>query len=390
MKIVIFINNLSGGGAERVTATLANYWARKQWDVTIVTLGSQELDFYSLDASIRRIALDLSQDSADVLEALRNNLRRVRALRQTLKTLKPQVALSMMSTSNVLMALASRGMDNLCAVGSERCYPPHFPLGRLWHLMRRRMYGSLSAIVALTEECGDWIKMHSSAKCVPVIPNAACWPLPDNLPRIAPDTVCASERRMLLAVGRLSHEKNFAVLVAVFSELSRLHPGWDLVILGEGPERQQLEQQIDESALATRVFMPGIAGNVGQWYTRADVFVMTSRFEGFPNALAEALAHGLPAVSFDCDTGPRDIVRHGIDGLLVPPGDVSTLRASLDLLMRSHHARERMALRAIEARSRFSIEKVAGMWEDLFDDLCGTTIATAAHHAKTAGEKCHP
>jgi len=390
MKLVIFINNLAGGGAERVAATLANHWARKQWDITIVTLGPQSLDFYPLDPAVRRVSLNLSGDSAHLLDGLRQNVRRVIALRRAIKQLRPQVVLSMMSTPNVLLAFASLGVADLSAVGSERCYPPHFPLGMMWHILRSRMYGRLAAVVALTQECADWIKTHSSARCVPVIPNAACWPLPGNLPRIVPDALCSPERRVLLAVGRLSNEKNFDMLIDVFSKLAPRHPGWDLVILGEGHVRQMLETRIRDATLRARIFIPGIAGNVGEWYARADLYVMSSRFEGFPNALAEALAHGLPAVSVDCDTGPRDIIRHGVDGLLVPVGDVQGLQAALDCVMGDSQLRAEMACRAIDARARFSIEKIAGMWEELFSKLSDTRSLSEAIPDEPANNRCGP
>ena len=100
MRLVIFIHNLAGGGAERVAATLGNYWARKQWEITIVTLDSPSLDFYELDPKIRRIALSCSGNSKHVLDAMLQNVRRVKALRRTLKQLQPNVVLSMMSASN--------------------------------------------------------------------------------------------------------------------------------------------------------------------------------------------------------------------------------------------------------------------------------------------------
>ena len=112
-----------------------------------------------------------------------------------------------------------------------------------------------------------------------------------------------------------------------------------------------------------------MVGNIGEWYERADLFVMSSRFEGFGNTLAEALAHGVAAVSFDCDTGPRDIIRHEVDGLLVPPGDTVALTAALDKLMCDPALRQQFAKRAVEARARFSMERVAGMWEALFDEI---------------------
>jgi glycosyltransferase involved in cell wall biosynthesis len=169
----------------------------------------------------------------------------------------------------------------------------------------------------------------------------------------------------LLGAGRLSQEKDFSTLIQVFGELAEYHPDWDLVIAGGGPEYERLSRQIRKLGLCERVFLPGVVGNLGEWYGRADLYAMTSWYEGFPNTLAEALAHGLPAISFDCDTGPRDIIRHELDGLLVAPGDVTALRLALDRLMRDNVLRTRFAERSIEARERFSIERIAGLWEKL-------------------------
>jgi len=118
--------------------------------------------------------------------------------------------------------------------------------------------------------------------------------------------------------------------------------------------------------------MPGVAGNVAYWYGQADLFALTSLSEGFPNALAEAMAHGVPAVSVDCNTGPRDIVRHGIDGLLVPPDDIAALSDALASVMGDAALRRQLASRSAQARERFSVEKVGHMWETLFLALCGS------------------
>jgi glycosyltransferase involved in cell wall biosynthesis len=369
LKILLFTNSLAGGGTERVAAILANFWARQHWDVTVVTLDPESADFYVLDPLVRRISINLSGESSNVLDALQQNVRRVAALRRVIKQVRPDVALSMMSTPNVLLAFASRGIPGVCAIGSEHCYPPHAPLGRIWSTLCSRMYGRLSAVVALTHECAEWIRTHSSAQRVSVIPNPAVWPLPNNPPKIMPNALCAPGRKVLLAVGRLDVVKNYEVLIHAFSQLAGKYREWDLVILGEGPQRALLESAIRDKNLETRIFVPGIAGNVGEWYAHADLYVMTSRSEGFPMALAEALSHGLPAVSFDCDTGPRDIIRHGIDGLLVPPNDAAALVDALDRVMGDAALRQQFATRAHDARERFSIEKIGERWEELFRDL---------------------
>jgi glycosyltransferase involved in cell wall biosynthesis len=133
--------------------------------------------------------------------------------------------------------------------------------------------------------------------------------------------------------------------------------------------------------LVQRVAMPGMAGNVAYWYGQADLFALTSLSEGFPNVLAEAMAHGVPAVSVDCNTGPRDIIRHGIDGLLVPPDDIAALSEALSRVMGDAALRGQLAINATQARERFSVEKIGQMWETLFLSLCGSqALAHAGGH----------
>jgi glycosyltransferase involved in cell wall biosynthesis len=369
MRLLFYLYSLTTGGAERVTVNLANHWAAKGWDVTIVTLAPLSLDFYELDPKVRRISLGLASKSRTVFDGLWINLRRVQALRRVLQQIRPDIAVALMSTANIILALASWGLPEVRAVGSERTFAPAFPLGIPWQMLRRNTYRRLAAVVALTQENAEWLRMHTSAKRVPIIPNMALWPLPAKAPRIAPETIRAADRRILLAVGRLLKNKGFDQLLEAFTSLAQKHGNWDLVILGEGPERGALESQVLATNLNGRVALPGRAGNMGEWYERADLYVLCSHFEGFPNTLVEAMAYGVPTISFDCDTGPRDIIRHAVDGLLVPPGDVAGLNAALDRLMGDSALRTRFAARAVESRKRFSIERIAGMWEELFTEL---------------------
>lgn len=368
MRLIIFISSMRGGGAERVTANLANHWAAQGWKVTIVTLAPLSDDFYELSPAVTRIALTLDGDSRNSLVGMVQNLRRVMALRLVLRKIQPDIALGMMTSANVLLALSSFGL-RIRAIGSEHVHPAQYPLSPLWEGLRRHIYGWLSAVTALTGESACWLKAHTNVRRVTVIPNAAPWPLPVQEPKVKPESVCSLGRKVLLGVGRLEAQKGFDWLVEAFTGLAQEHTDWDLVILGEGSMRTMIEHQVRTVGLEKRIFLPGRVGNVGEWYEHADLYVMSSRFEGFGNTLAEALAHGLPAVSFDCDTGPRDIIRHEIDGLLVPPGDVASLTAALERLMSHADLRQRFAERAVKARERFSIEKIAGMWEELFEEV---------------------
>lgn len=374
MKLLIFIHSLSTGGAERVTANLANYWSSCGHELTVATLAPASADFYELAPTIKRVALNLTSTPSGLLAGARENLRRIGALRAVLQQEDPDFAIAMMSTSNVLLALATKGLPRIRAIGVEHTHPPQMPLGLPWEILRYAAYSQLAAVVSLTHESAYWLRKKTTASKVPIIPNAAVWPLADQMPRVDPETVCRSGRKLLLGVGRLSEEKNFGKLIEVFERLATHHEEWDLALLGEGPERPALEARIKDAGLAGRIFLPGRIGNVGRWYERADLYVMTSRFEGFPNTLVEAMAYGLPSISFDCDTGPRDIIRHGIDGLLVPPNDLESLQAALKQLMNDSDLRKAYGMRAIETRQRFSIEKIAAMWQSLFDECTRSRV----------------
>jgi glycosyltransferase involved in cell wall biosynthesis len=366
MKLLFFIHSLSAGGAERVTATLANYWAEKGWNVTVITIAGKGRDFYHLNSRIKRIALELDCNSANYFEALFKNLQRVRALRAVMQQERPNVAVAMMVTANILLAIAGLGLT-IPVIGSERVHPPTVPLGRIWETIRRWSYSHLFGLVAQTSQSADWLYRNTSAPRIKIIPNPVSYPLQSHEPRILPakiqeEIACSS---LLLAVGRLESQKGFDYLIQAFSEVGARHPDWGLVILGEGKQRTELEHQIKSLGIGNRVRLPGAVGNVGEWYAAADLYALTSRFEGFPNTLLEALAYGVPSLAVDCETGPRDILRNEVDGLLVRENDYPALVAALDRMISNDKERANYSKRAIEARDRFSTERVASLWEQL-------------------------
>ena len=367
MHVLFTIHSLSGGGAERVTITLANYWAGKGWRVTIVTMVGKDSDFYVLDDRINHIALDLVYSSSTILHSVYHNLVRVRALRAVLRSEKPDVAIAMMVTANALLALAGTGLG-IELFGSERNYPPAMQIGPVWEKIRRWTYPKLSMLVAQTAKESDWFRKNTAVRNIAVIPNPVNYPIAAQAPRVSPDAELEMSGcdRTLLAVGRLVEQKGFDRLIAAFASISRKYPRWDLIILGEGHLRGALEMQALALEVSERVHMPGLVGNVGDWFESADIYVLTSRFEGFPNTLLEALAYGLPAVAIDCDVGPRDILSHSVDGLLVSQDDPEALVSALEQLMSDSEMRQRFARRAPEVLKRYSVAQIATMWEDLF------------------------
>ncbi len=372
MNVLLLVPSLCGGGAERVAANLANHWVRIGWTVSVATMAPPELDVYPLDPKVRRVDLGHGAPSPTPLHSAWASLARVRALRRVLREQRPDVAVSLMAPANLLMALGvPRGGPLRAAVGSEHTHPPLDPMSPLKERLRRLLYPRLDAVVALTADSAQWLRENVRVDRIDVIPNPVAWPLADLEPRVEPDTLLPPGRRLLLGVGRLHPVKGYDLVVDAFAAVASRHPDWTLAIVGDGEEHDRLAAQVRAYGLSGRVLLPGRIGSVAAWYRRADLFVSASHVEGFPNVLVEALAHEVPVVAVDCDTGPRDIVRDGVDGLLVPPGEPAALRDALDALMGDAPRREAMALRAGEARDRFSMDSVTRRWASLFEALIG-------------------
>lgn len=384
VKVMIVVHSLLPGGAERVAVNLSAEWAAHGWEVSLVTLLSRATDFYTVDGQVRRVALNISDGSGGFVDnALTANLHRIIRLRRVIRHIAPDVVLGIDTAPSVLSILATRGLSSK-VIATEHCHPPMAD-GHRWRVLRRLLYSSADQVVALTGETRIWLEQHCQCRKIKVIPNQVSLPIPVIEPVLLPGRVVAPDRRMLLAVGRMTEQKGFDYLIDAFSQIASDVPLWDLVILGDGEERDALEQRIASAGLNSRILMPGRAGNVSDWYASADLYVMSSRFEGFGMTLAEAMASGCPAVSYDCDAGPRDIIKHGDNGLLVRPvGDTRKLAEALHILMTNDGERARMASRAPNVLESFSPARTLAKWSEAFTEagLCVTPSHTGRWASK--------
>jgi len=360
-RLTLVVPSLALGGAERVVARMANHWAARGDAVTVITLSAPVTDTYPLDPPVTRVALDLMRDSRGSIGAFFNNWVRVRRLREAIRQSQPDTVISFTDRMNVVMLLACRSLSADTVV-SERIDPSQQPLGRMWSWLRRRVYPRARALVVQTESVRQQMEPLMCGRTIYVISNAVDAPTGDWPARELRQSTGSLQ---LAAMGRLAPQKGFDLLIDAFARAAEDKPNWSLSILGEGPERRRLDEQIHERGLEGRVRLCGWVSDPTAVLRNCDAFVLSSRFEGFPNALLEAMALGLPSIALDCPSGPAEIIRNEVDGLLVPTGDVSALTAAIRRLLSDDQLRVRLGAEAVRVVDRFSNERYFAHWEEV-------------------------
>jgi glycosyltransferase involved in cell wall biosynthesis len=365
VKVCFIIWALTAAGAERVLSFLANGWAQKGWDVVILTTDSdQAIPFYPLMDSIELRQLNLLKESHSFFSALNNNIIRVRTLRSAIKEVRPDVLISFLDTTNSLTIMATRGLG-IPVIISERTDPSRRSLGPVWGAIRDFTYPLAELVVFQSQAVLDWFPSRVRARGI-VIPNPVP-PPPPPPPSMDPPTSGSVLR--IVSMGRLAPVKGFDVLIKAFKMASDRVPHWHLVIWGEGPDRHSLERMVDKLGMAEQISFPGITDRPYDILRNADIFVLSSHAEGFPNALAEAMACGLPVISTRFGGAVDDIITNGVDGIVVPPGNPEELADSMVHMMANPTERARLGEQALRIVERFSMERVLGMWEEAVEKV---------------------
>jgi len=349
-RVLLFVQNLGGGGAERQLVDMANYWAARGVEVTLVTISAGMADFYPVSGAVKRIRLVEDPRSGKVMRVAGL----VRQLRAQVIATRPHAVVSFISENNVLALLATRGLG-MRTIVSERAHPQYdTSVPAVWKSLRWLLYRRAAVVVAQTRDTASWIAKHCAAR-VRVIPNAL---------RALPEPGVA-RGPLMIGVGRLTRQKGFDLLLNAFARLRPRFPEWSAVILGAGPEQQNLARLSEELRIADSVRFPGSDPDVESWMARASLVVQPSRFEGFPNAVLEAMGMGAAVISGDCPSGPSDLITDGVNGRLVPIEDVAALAAAMEQLMADSQARARLGLQARKVQQEYSQEKIMSQWDSI-------------------------
>lgn len=367
---MLVTGSLLGGGAERQLSEMANHWSEQGALVTLATWsGPATGDFYPLDARIERRWLDVSAARRGPLAALAASRRRIRRLRSLLEESAPDAVLSFIDVSNIHTVLAARGLA-VRVVIAERTHPAvNRTVSRPWRALRRILYRRANVVVAQTRDAAEWLE-RACGTPVQVIPNF----LRDLPPAQGP------REPLILAVGRLSAEKGFDLLLKGFAALAARFPGWRVCIIGEGVERGALHRLARALGIEERVEFTGEVRGTENWMARASLLVHPSRREGFPNVVLEAMGMGLPVLCTNCRAGPSDLIQDGINGRLVPVDDLDALTRAMRELMEHPELREQLGLAATSVRGTYGRERIMRRWEG-----CLLGEAEAAPRSRRAG-----
>lgn len=363
MRICFTVSTLSSGGAERVAAILCNAWAANGHHVTLIPTFSERVEvFYKLDPAVNLVFLaDRTKQRSNVVL---KQVSRLNALRKLLREEQPDVVVSFLTNVNIAVLMASAGLKAKTIV-CERNDPYFEPAGRVIKIMRKITYAWADLVTVQTNELAQRFAKDNPSFNVEVTPN----PLPAELMNIHKQEK-QKDKLTIVGMGRLEPQKGFDMLIDAFASVKHKYENCELWIWGEGFLRKELEKRIETNGLTQSAFLPGRTSKAWQVLSEADVFVLSSQFEGMPNVMMEAMCIGIPVVAFNCPSGPADLSQGGTTAVLVEKNNIEKLAEGIGKLVGDHAWRAAIAEEGQRSiKENYSIGKILGIWDRLFNKL---------------------
>lgn len=371
MKILFCINSLVKGGAERVLANLANELSRNN-EVSIITLINYDEE-YKLNNNINLIKIDKRRTNPykkkskleKILKKIPKLIIRTINIKKQIKNINPDVIISFLPEISFLVLLNKRKSDKV--IISVRNDPKIEYSSKLYNYLMRKLYPKADGFVFQTIEAQEYFKDKIKCKTC-VIHN----PINDSF--IIEEFNKGKERKKeIVSVGRLTKQKNFDLLIEAFAGLSKEYIDYKLIIYGEGELRKKLERKIDDLKLSDRVFLPGITNDVKKEIKNSSIFVLSSNYEGMPNALMEAMALGLPVISTDCPCGgPKELIENNVNGILVEVNNKTQLLCAIEKILSNEKIMDELGNQARNISKTHNIERINEKWINYIKEIiCG-------------------
>lgn len=359
MKHIVFLAlTLTRGGAERVIANLCNEALSEKYRVSIITCMNKPVG-YELKPGIEHICIEKTSD-VHYKNLGERFLKRRKLLKQVLEECKPDVLLCFLPEPNFL-ALSLKKHFHFPMIISVRNDPVKEYKNPVYQAIMRILYPKADGYVFQTEQAKEYFSFSKKImeKCC-VIPNPLAREFVDYK-RVPED----KRKKVIVNVGKLSSQKNQTVLIQAFSKIKDKFSEYQLHIYGEGDKRKELESLVETLGMRNRVVFKGNVSGLAKQIEDAALFVLSSDYEGMPNALMESMAMGIPSISTDCPCGgPNFLIQDGENGMLVPVGDVDKLAETMEQLLQDRELADTMGCKAVEITKTLHPDVVHGNWEN--------------------------
>ena len=350
-KIVFFCGTLMQGGAERVISVLANSLILKGFDVSILCYYCREI-FYNVDSRVKILYVESETNTTSLFK----NLLWIRKFFKS----NPDVIISFLASFNVLALVAHIGLKQSIIV-ADRSTPQIVPKQKIIRMARNFLYRFADAVVLQTQRNYEYFSSAVQRRgCVIFNPIDASVDIGSALK--------ADKKKKIVSVGRLIPSKNHKMLIDAFDNIKEKFPEYDLIIYGDGENRDMLEQHIKEKELSDKVFLPGNEKRIFEKIKDAELFVFSSDFEGMPNALMEAMCLGLPVISTNV-SGVEDMIINKDNGLIIDCGNTEQLSLAMQEMLSNKDFRNKCANKAVELSEKVKTEEIVDKWISLINNV---------------------
>lgn len=361
-KIMFVLPRMNSGGVERFVSILANNLANRHYSVTVVVLVANDT-FYNLNDKVEFISANIPLDRSSILKRkislAKGFATSVSFVRKIVAQVKPSIVIPFLTHCELVCYLATLGNNNIKRLSSERSDPRQ----RSFFIRKFKefVYRTSSLLICQSRNISDYFEhIPKEKKCV----------IPNPFDRaLLPEPVREAEPLKIVSIGRLTSVKNFPLLIKAFSQIADEFKDITLTIYGEGPKRSELESIIDDLKLNGRVFLPGSVADVHNRIKDSALFVLPSDYEGFPNALLEAIALKIPVISTDFASGvAREIVTEKF-GIIVPCKNEHAMAGAMRRLLYDDELRNQIRTCSREELNKYDVDNVVGIWDSLLTNI---------------------
>lgn len=357
-KIAFVLPSLNMGGAQRVVTTLTNA-LNKNYEVFVITFTYAE-PFYRLDDNITIInCVNEIKPSKNTFEAIRNNYILLRKINSSVKENKVDLLIGFLTPANILATLVAK-FNRIPVIISERNNPYLRKAPKIWQLIRSIIYPMADYVVVQSETIKSYYSNKINKDRLQILPN----PISEELTLKRDNSI--KKENLILNAGRLTDQKAQDMLIKAFAKTK--NENWKLIIAGEGPKRLQYEKLIKNLDLNKKVLLVGLNKNIDELYNKSKIFAFSSVYEGFPNALIEAMYFGLACISTNCPSGPAELIDSGSNGFLIPMNDIPMMTEKLNILMHDVKMLKKIGEQAAISVSKYETNTVVMQWKKLIED----------------------